>query len=144
MRTLRIYFDGAANNLIQPVYMGIGVAVYENDEYSKELSTAKFVGVGTSNVAEYHAVIEAIEIALDYVAKHPRTKVSIYGDSQLIIYQILGNWEVKKSHLRTLHAQASNLLMQLGDNLHKLEWVRREYNQEADKLSKIGLHKALN
>ncbi len=48
---------------------------------------------GTNNIAEYTALIKALEKALEL----GYTKVKIYGDSLLVVNQINGIYEVKSS-----------------------------------------------
>lgn len=133
---LKIHFDGACDNMGHPPLMGIGVAVFVNGVQQPDLDHAELVGVGTSNIAEYQALIKALLIAIDYCEKNPDTEVFIFGDSQLIVYQFKGHWECRKKHLRVLYEQAKNLEAQLGKHLKSVGWVRREFNTSADILSK--------
>ena len=51
-----------------------------------------------------------------------------------------GQWNVHVLHLKALHAEAVRLLRQLGATL---EWVPRERNAEADRLSRVGWDEAV-
>jgi ribonuclease HI len=60
---------------------------------------SEYIGEATNNVAEYRAVLRALEMA-------PRYKVGSIKctmDSKLVANQLSGNYKVKKPHLRELH-----------------------------------------
>jgi hypothetical protein len=57
----------------------------------------------------------------------------IKGDSQLVIYQIKGKYKVKASKIIPLHHKVMFLISKFKEV--QLEWIPREKNSEADKLS---------
>lgn len=70
----------------------------------------------TNNQAEYQTLIEALSwlaARLGPAAAHSR--VTVLGDSQLVLNQILGRWKVKNDGLRPLHRQASDLVAGFGE-----------------------------
>lgn len=139
---IKLNFDGACWNEGKPPLMGIGVAVWVDGKYAEDLCVSECTGVGTNNVAEYGAVIEAIKVALKQVPREGRNVVMIQGDSQLIVNQLHGVYAVKKPHLKVLHRKALRLLDELKaieGTVVTVSWVRREYNKEADKLSKLAI-----
>jgi ribonuclease HI len=87
---------------------------------------------GTNNIAEYTALIKALEKALEL----GYTKVKIYGDSLLVVNQINGIYEVKSSNIYPLYEKACKLLKSLSG--WKIQWIRREKNIDADKLSRYA------
>jgi ribonuclease HI len=90
-------------------------------------------GVGiTSNVAEYHAVIESLK----WLVRNRNVKVKqICADSLLVVNQINGKWKCKVLHLVPLRDEARALLDQSRATLH---WIPREENQLADLLTRIA------
>ncbi|XP_075111214.1 uncharacterized protein LOC142181692 [Nicotiana tabacum] len=60
----------------------------------------------SNNASEYQALIVGLEMALDMKI----LPLEIYGDSKLIINQLLGSYEVKKEYLLPYHQYASGLL----------------------------------
>lgn len=143
-----IYFDGACDNNSKLKSMGIGVVVKLNGVFTGKYDSAKFVGsAGSSNIAEYEALTEALSIISTQLLTDfkDNLKVRIYGDSQLVINQVLGEWRCKKEHLIEYCMDAKEAFRALKHNprieLCTLNWVRRNFNQEADKLSKDGLNK---
>jgi probable phosphoglycerate mutase len=91
------------------------------------------IGVNTNNVAEYRGLIAALEWAL----AHGHQRLHIRSDSLLIVQQMLGNYRVKHDGLIPLYQQARRLAAQIGHVT--FEHVRREQNQEADRLSNLGM-----
>ena len=83
----------------------------------------------TNNVAEYRAMIEGLR---DCKIKGVR-RLAIYGDSQLVVKQIKGEWSVKKPHLQLLVDEAHGLLS--GFEKWSIRWVPRDDNTEADLIS---------
>jgi probable phosphoglycerate mutase len=69
----------------------------------------------TNNEAEYLTLIAALDrLAIDLGNRAGQTRVSIRGDSQLVISQLLGAWKVRKNELKPLHYRASELLSRFG------------------------------
>jgi|AntAceMinimDraft_13_1070369.scaffolds.fasta_scaffold00614_3 ribonuclease HI len=141
MGSLTLKFDGAADNNSKFKFMGAGVAVWENGERCEELDFKKMAGSnGTSNIAEWEALIEALKTAHAYtMAIDADVKIRIYGDSQLIIRQFSGRYKVKAPHLKHYHDKAMMYKKLLGSRLRIVEWIPREDNKEADILSKEGI-----
>ncbi len=103
--------------------MGAGAIVRIGGKTVK-VSQAK--GIGTNNEAEYMGLIAGLEEA----AKRGATHIHVRGDSQLIIRQLSGQYQVKAANLRPFYQQAKALLARFEGV--KLTWVRREENGEAD------------
>jgi len=121
------YTDGAS--LGNPGPMGIGVVLYREGFRIEELS--EYIGDGTNNIAEYTAVIRALETAHRLGDK----TVHIKSDSQLIVRQLNGEYKVKDPKLRPLKKQVEDLCYGIEV---EFEHIPREKNTEADDLSKEG------
>jgi ribonuclease HI len=124
---LTIYTDGASFG--NPGPMGIGVVVYKNDFRLEELS--EYIGEGTNNIAEYTAVIKALETA----HRLGDMEVHIKSDSELVVRQLNNEYKVKDMKLKPLKRRIDELRHGLKV---KFEHIPREKNEEADKLSKEG------
>jgi ribonuclease HI len=124
------YFDGGARS--NPGPAGYGVHIVD-DQGAVLAELHGSLGVSTNNIAEYSGLIAALKWAVD----HDVRRITIKGDSLLIIEQMRGNYKVKNEGLKPLHLQARMLVMQIGDV--KFEHVRREQNKEADRLSNVGM-----
>ena len=124
---LIIFTDGAS--LGNPGPMGIGVVVYKDGIRVEELS--EYIGTGTNNIAEYTAVIKALET----VHSMGETEAHIKSDSQLIVRQLNGEYKVRDPNLLKLKRKVEELCH--GLSVH-FEHIPREHNDEADALSKEG------
>jgi len=61
-----------------------------------------YLGKGTNNSAEYHAVIESLKAA----ARYTRGKIVVFSDSELVVRQITGRYRIRKDHLAALCREA--------------------------------------
>jgi ribonuclease HI len=97
----------------------------------KEISEA--LGPATNNVAEYTALIRALEEARRMGAD----EVEARSDSLLLVKQMAGEYKVKHPGLKMLHRRARELAGGFGRFafLH----VPREQNREADRLANEAL-----
>jgi ribonuclease HI len=85
-----------------------------------------------NNEAEYEALIAGLELSLELEIK----VVRIFGDSQLIINQITGEYKVLKPELIQYHQKAMELMKKI---LYvSIEKVTRVVNDEADALAKLA------
>jgi ribonuclease HI len=123
------YFDGAS--LGNPGKMGIGFALLDS-RGEAVYKGSEYIGVGTNNEAEYKALTSLIKVAVENGIQN----INIFGDSQLVIKQVKGEWKVKAENLRPFFREARELLQQIPNST--LGWVRREENTLADFLSKKG------
>jgi ribonuclease HI len=97
------------------------------------LELAKKFGRDTNNVAEYYALLAA----LDFSTTHGITALRIRSDSELLVRQMQGRYKVKSEDLKPLHERASILSRQL--KYFVIEHVRREQNRDADALANLAL-----
>jgi ribonuclease HI len=100
------------------------------------LELAKNIGRETNNVAEYFALLAA----LDYAVGHNITALRIRSDSELLVRQMQGRYKVKSADLKPLHERAAKLARQL--QYFVIEHVRREQNRDADALANVALDSA--
>jgi ribonuclease HI len=123
-------FDGGSRG--NPGPAGIGVVVRAQDG-TPLVTLGRFIGRATNNVAEYRALICAMEQARTLGAK----KVVIRGDSELIIRQMLGQYRVKNADLKELYDEAQSLIHEFDDA--KIEHNLRHKNELADKLANLAM-----
>ena len=88
----------------------------------------------TNNVAEYVGAICALEWL---VRRGYGGEVRLEGDSQLVVRQMTGEYQVRAEHLVPYHER----LVQLARSFRavRFDWVPREQNRRADELSKLGV-----
>ncbi len=135
-----VHFDGAC----EPPRGG-GIATFgfhlEGGGFLHEdrgLAVAPKSPHSTNNVAEYSGAIHA----LAWLAAHGYAgPVRLFGDSQLVIRQMKGEYEVRAEHLKAYHHHLSQLAARF--ERVEYEWVPRESNARADALSKQALREAM-
>ena len=127
---LIINTDGLSKG--NPGTAAIGATI--KDERGKMLATiSQRIGVTTNNVAEYKALIAALQKAIKLKA----TQVEIRADSELMIRQLSGRYKIKSVGLRPLYLEAAQLLGQF--ETVSLKSIPRELNAAADKLANDAL-----
>lgn len=92
MNELELYIDGASKG--NPGPSGIGVIICRNGETIKNISS--YIGNATNNIAEYTALIYALEEALILKAE----VLKINTDSELLYKQLRRDYKVKAPTLR--------------------------------------------
>jgi ribonuclease HI len=127
------YIDGGARG--NPGPAGFGVRVEEPDGTLIE-EFAESIGVATNNVAEYRALIAALE----WVRRKGHDQLHVRSDSLLLVQQMLGNYKVKHAGLQPLHAKARMLAHEIGRVT--FEHVGRSLNAHADRLANTAMDEA--
>jgi ribonuclease HI len=130
---IRIHIDGAARG--NPGPAGVGVVIIGPDGAVAE-RLHRGIGETTNNVAEYRALLLALERAqvLGYA------DIEVYSDSELLVRQLQGRYQVKHPVLRELYALARK---HIGTFRHfGIQHVPREQNAEADALANHGIDEA--
>src|ERR1700732_674732 len=122
--------DGAARGNPGPASYGL---VLRRPDGAPLESLGKYIGRTTNNVAEYYALIAA----LDYAAANGIRRLRVYSDSQLIVNQIKGLYKVKHPDLRPLHERAKRQAARL--ETFTIQYVPREQNRDADDLANAAL-----
>jgi ribonuclease HI len=135
------YFDGACEPVNPRGTASYGAVVLQNGEPVWKCSTIYIPegGVETSNnVAEYAGLIAVLEWFADRNLFD--ANIIIRGDSQLVIYQMFGNWKIKSGAYVPLAHRARKLVGRFRDI--RVEWIPRDQNAIADELSKDALKRA--
>jgi ribonuclease HI len=127
LRIYRLQFDGGARGHPHGI-AGAGAVLYDGDH---EIWCAwKYLGSGmTNNVAEYHALMLGLQCAQALGIRRLRAQ----GDSELIVKQILGRYQVRSTTLRKLWKRTLEMIRELDH--FEAGHVRREYNKRADWLA---------
>ncbi|PKU60058.1 hypothetical protein MA16_Dca029069 [Dendrobium catenatum] len=109
-----MYFDGASS--IRPIrppniaraQAGVGL-IFVAPEGGIMRFSFSLTEPQTNNEAEYEALLAGLEIAINVRIQH----LQIFGDSQLVINQVLGIYKVGKVELAHYHRRALELLKQV-------------------------------
>ena len=125
--------DGGARGNPGPAAVG-AVATDPDGNTLAERST--YIGEATNNVAEYRAVLLALELARELGVRD----VEVVNDSELVARQIGGEYKVKNAALRELFVETMRQLREF--DRWKVRNVRREHNVRADELVNEALDEA--
>ena len=129
-----VFFDGASRG--NPGHASSAVIL----QYKNRTATyAQYIGTNkTNNVAEYTAFIMALELAITHGIKH----IKVYGDSQLVIYQLSGKYKVKNPVLNRLFNESQRLMNKL--DTVSLQFIPRKQNKLADRAANDVLDNVLH
>jgi ribonuclease H / adenosylcobalamin/alpha-ribazole phosphatase len=124
---LIIEADGGSRG--NPGMSGAGAVVIDaaTGNILREISEA--VGIATNNVAEYSALIFALEAAFEI---DPAAEIVVRMDSKLVVEQMSGRWKIKHPDMLSLGARVQQLIKGKGV---EFVWIPREQNVLADALA---------
>lgn len=127
---LIIHVDGGARG--NPGPAGAGVLI-RTDAGERIHEAGYFLGRQTNNFAEYTALIRAVERAQRCAAQPLRMQ----SDSQLLVRQLTGEYQVKSPAIAPLFRQAQMLLLRVAN--WSIRYIPREENSEADRLANLAM-----
>ncbi|RVW29022.1 Ribonuclease HI [Vitis vinifera] len=127
----RMYFDGAAN------HSGYGIGVLLISPHGDHIPRSVRLAFSdrhpaTNNIVEYEACILGLETALELGIR----QMEVFGDSNLVLRQIQGEWKTRDVKLRPYHAYLE-LLVGRFDDL-RYTHLPRAQNQFADALATLA------
>jgi ribonuclease HI len=124
------YVDGGC--LGNPGPSGIGVVI--SGGASGPVRIAKWIGRQDNNVAEYVALMEALQYA---VSRQART-LHVFSDSEVVVRQMTGEYVCRSARLYSLHWTCRKLARSLK---FSISHVPRESNEEANGLAQTALRR---
>ena len=127
---LVLHVDGGSRGNPGPAAIGVVVSAPDGEVVDE---VAETIGVATNNVAEYKAVLRALERARELGAD----EVEVVNDSELVAKQLNGQYKVKHPAMRPLFLEAQAALRQFAKA--EIRTVRREHNAHADSLVNAAL-----
>lgn len=129
---LIIYTDGASRGNPGPASYGFSIQDNQGKILYKE---GKYIGIATNNVAEYSAVLNAME----YVTKKFKKSIEVFFfmDSKLVVEQLSGRYKIKSPHLKLIIRKIQILALGIGGIT--CSHVPREQNTIADGLANQAL-----
>ena len=124
MSDLVAYVDGGS--LGNPGPSGIGVIIDGSTDGT--IRIAKWIGHQDNNVAEYLALLQALQCALGLKA----TTLHVFSDSEVMVKQMSGEYRCRSPRLYSLHWICRKLARSVD---FSISHVRRENNTEANSLA---------
>jgi ribonuclease HI len=92
---------------------------------------AKWIGHQDNNVAEYVALLEALQCALSLNAK----RLHVYSDSEVVVKQMAGEYKCRSSRLYSINWTCRKLARSLDFSISR---VARQTNAEANRLANLA------
>jgi ribonuclease HI len=132
MSDLVAYIDGGS--LGNPGPSGVGIVM--DGAAAGPIRIAKWIGTQDNNVAEYFALVEALQCALSLQAR----RLHVYSDSQVVVKQMTGEYKCLSPLLYSLHWTCRKLARSLD---FSISHVAREHNAEANTLANSAARKRL-
>ena len=129
---VRVWIDGASSG--NPGPAGCGVVI---EAEGQEKRVQAYIGKATNNVAEYTALLIALEELRPYEGKD----VIILSDSELLVRQINGEYQTKNPVIKKLKSLAENRLKRFQSV--SIQHIGRADNSVADSLAKRAIKIAL-
>ena len=133
MLNLVAFVDGGS--LGNPGPSGIGVVIEGSERGT--IRIAKWIGHQDNNVAEYVALLEALQCALSLRAK----ALHVYSDSEVMVRQMRGEYNCRSPRLYSLNWICRKLAHSFN---FSISHVRREHNSEANGLVNSAVRKRLS
>lgn len=151
MKEYHLYFDGSCLPVNPGGVVGYGWHISDPADNPNQTGPV-LVGSGiafsggpsaTNNVSEYVALIDALSgftcrvLALHHPIRPGSLKLTVYGDSQVVINQMKGEWKVKGQNIKPVASVAMMQTTRLREyNVDvEFQWVERESNGLADHLA---------
>jgi ribonuclease HI len=131
MSDLMAYVDGGSFG--NPGPSGIGVVISGSPDGT--IRIAKWIGQQDNNVAEYVALLEALQCALGLKAKALR----VFSDSEVMVKQMSGEYTCRSPRLYSLNWICRKLARSLD---FSISHIRRENNTEANRLASSAARNA--
>jgi len=124
MSDLVAYVDGGSFG--NPGPSGIGVVI--DGATNGTIRIAKWIGHQDNNVAEYLALLEALQCALGLRAR----ALHVFSDSEVVVRQMRGEYTCRSPRLYSLHWICRKLARSFD---FSISHVRREHNTAANRLA---------
>jgi len=131
-RRIVIFTDGASKSNPGPAAIG---AIVKDDTGAVLATLSEAIGINTNNVAEYTALLRALQEARRFDADI----VDCYLDSELVVRQMNGVYRIKDPNLSKLAQQIRVLCQQASNRVVRFSHIYREQNHEADALANAAL-----
>ncbi|WP_051476688.1 reverse transcriptase-like protein [Arthrobacter sp. Br18] len=119
--------DGGSRG--NPGHAGYGALVRDPASGAILSERAAYIGKASNNVAEYSGLVAGLELALEI---DPGARIHVKMDSKLVVEQMSGRWQIKHADMRVLAGKARKVV---DPRNVTYEWIPRERNKDADRLS---------
>ncbi|MEK7149063.1 MAG: ribonuclease HI family protein, partial [Patescibacteria group bacterium] len=138
MEKIIIYTDGGSRG--NPGEAAIGIVI-KNESGDTIKTYGEVLGIATNNIAEYTAIVVALQKVKQLLGKErtKKTEIEFRMDSELAMKQLNGEYKIENEDLQPLFLKIWNLKFDFGKMSFK--HIPREKNKEADKLVNEALNR---
>jgi ribonuclease HI len=134
-----IYADGGSRGNPGPAGSG---AIIRSEDGETVATVSEFLGVTTNNVAEYTAVLRALEtLAAQLGSSSKEADVAVRMDSMLVVKQMSGEWKIKHANMKPLAAKVGEAVRAFRSV--SFEHVYRDQNKGADQLANEAMDRGV-
>ena len=98
---------------------------------------SEFLGIRTNNYAEYSGLLGCLQYALD----HGHSRLRMVSDSELMVKQIQGKYQVKSPDLKPLYDEAKRRIAKLDG--FEISHALRHKNKDADRLANEAMDRGM-
>jgi len=126
-RKIVVYADGGSRH--NPGPAAIGIVVLDEDSHVLE-QYKEYLGVATNNVAEYTALLKALELS----ARYTSGEVHVFMDSEIVVKQMNGSYQIKAPHLLPFYKSVRKCEEAFKKVIYRNVPRTNPYQLQADKL----------
>jgi probable phosphoglycerate mutase len=126
--------DGGARGNPGPAGYG---ALIQGPDGSVIAELSEFLGIKTNNYAEYSGLLGCLQYALD----HGHRRLRMVSDSELMVKQIQGKYQVKSPDLKPLYDEAKRRIAKLDG--FEISHALRHKNKDADRLANEAMDRGM-
>jgi ribonuclease HI len=131
---INAHCDGGARGNPGPAGYG---ALVQDDQGMVIAELSEFLGMRTNNYAEYSGLLGCLQYALD----HHRPRLRVVSDSELMVKQIQGKYQVKSPDLKPLYDEAKRRIAKL--QAFEITHALRHKNKDADRLANEAMDRGM-
>jgi len=127
MEKIVVYTDGGSRGNPGPAAVGVWIKTLDK-------KYAEYIGEKTNNMAEYEALIIALEKIKKLLGKNrvKKSEISCFLDSELVVKQLNHQYKIKEKNTQKNFLQVWNLMLDFGKV--SFQHILREKNEVADGL----------
>lgn len=134
-----VYVDGSCDNNSKLKIMSVGAAVIFDGQQTG-FESSKVVGTnGNSYIAEWHALLNGLELSLKFLQQHPNAHLRLRGDNQTVVKQYNGEYRIRHDWAFDMFMDAKEIELTMMGAMIGLEWIPREQNTVADRLANLAI-----
>jgi ribonuclease HI len=126
--------DGGSRGNPGPAGYG---ALLQSADGSVIAELSEFLGVHSNNVAEYSGLLGCLDFAL----KNGYRRLRVVSDSELMVKQIQGKYQVKSPDLKPLYEEAKRRIARLEG--FEISHALRHKNKDADRLANEAMDRGM-